>query len=975
MVISDPAFYRSINEGQEAISRYEKRLLREKEGSENWVNIKMGLLSIICRRLGLVTSDDGITKELARIRKYINGKPELALKHELLEAEYLLYAKQDFNEAKARFEKLAMKLKQSEHNLLYGNTSMALFIISVCLNDVTQAEEYAQDCLSIFRRFGSPILYGYCLNNYGVMKKKICEYSESEKLFRKALKVFEANGAMWCKVLSNNNIGIVKMKLGDYQAAEFYFNRAIELISVTSPNTRQLHEVQLNLGHIYLLQRRFHDAKQLFDRLLASCFPSTLLKTRALAMEFLGELYMETGDLEKAEKHLTEAQETAEAIAPESDVMTEVKRRLAQLFLLQGDLARAEDEARECIRICLKIRDKHELGAVMRTLAHIHLERGADRKAESAFEAGINILKSINEAYELMRTCLAYGEYLVLRARREADIYLLEAKQIASKLTLDYFIAMSMMLLGRHAMNDGNLREAKAYLSKAEAICNELRDPCRKKLAAGIRSAARELEKAVLRVDNDSVQKLKALGRIYEEARFPMKEVAPEVAMEVARSVGSESLFLAIRRNGRYCFPIKYNISAGDAGEIVKRIDCGNGRRLFGIHSPCIYRIGGAKLIGVPGRMDKGYVLCTIIGDDKNVSSQELEFLIASAEALERIAEEQPDGNTTGLSWGSMASSSRNKGKFKDIITRDPGMIKLIGMAERAAKTDVPILIQGETGVGKELFARAIHATSGRRDRNFVAINTGGIPVNFLESELFGYVKGAFTGACSDRKGLIEEALGGTLFLDEVGEMSEELQVKLLRLLENGEYRRLGENKVRNANVRIISATNRDIEALVKGGRFREDLFYRLSTVRFNVPALRFRRGDIELLVNRFLERMTSGMGCSGRLSIDVKAMEALELYSWPGNVRELQNEIMRIVSLVGDEEVIRFNMLSEGIRNYFRSHNETSVFEKSVERFERRLILKTLEENDWNRMRAAERMGIPRTTLLAKMRRLNIIA
>ncbi len=206
--------------------------------------------------------------------------------------------------------------------------------------------------------------------------------------------------------------------------------------------------------------------------------------------------------------------------------------------------------------------------------------------------------------------------------------------------------------------------------------------------------------------------------------------------------------------------------------------------------------------------------------------------------------------------------------------------------------------------------------------------------------------------------------------------MSEELQVKLLRLLENGEFRRLGENMVRYADIRVISATNKDLQDRVEQGLFREDLYFRLATVRFRIPPLRERKRDIEVLTRHFLNEGLEKIGKPRRLvHLDMKTLEAFEIYPWPGNVRELKNEMLRILSLIGEAEVIRFGMLSERIKDAFRSKNDVGVLTKSVERFERRLILKALEENDWNRSKTADQIGIPRTTLLFKMKQLDITA
>jgi DNA-binding NtrC family response regulator len=684
--------------------------------------------------------------------------------------------------------------------------------------------------------------------------------------------------------------------------------------------------------------------------------------------------------VDQASENLHRALAIAEQIGPRSDIMTEVMRRFAQLYLLQEDWTRARQEALGCIRLSKKIRDKHEMGAALRVLGEAYVKLGLPKKAVTAFEAGINTLKSIGECYELMRTCIAYSALLVDSKSRDAEVYLLEARQLCKKLDIPYFMAQILLLWSKHDHNCGNYESATSNLKAAGVICDSLQECDRKVLSPEIRSWYKTLEKEILKTSMESAEKLKSIGKIYEEARFPMEELKPELATEVARNVGAESLFLAQRRSGGLRIALKYNISGNDARITLRRqIKC-DAETLFDGRDPKICRMANGKvLVSVPGRTETGYILCTVIEEGKTFTPRDLEFLFASVEALERVAEEYSVARTmtdTGDFLEEETPLRHPGGHFKSIITLDPDLIKTIHLTERASQTNVPILLEGETGVGKELFARAIHANSPRVKNQFVALNAGGVPLNLLESQLFGHVKGAFTDAAADRIGLVEDAKGGTLFFDEVGEMSEELQVKLLRLLENGEFRRLGENAVRYADIRVISATNKDLEDRVEQGLFREDLYFRLATVRFKIPPLRERKRDIEVLTRHFLNEGLEKIGKPRRLvHVDLKALEAFEIYPWPGNVRELKNEILRILSLIGEGEVIRFGMLSERIKEAFRSKNDGGVLTKSVERFERRLILKALEENDWNRSKTADQIGIPRTTLLFKMKQLDITA
>jgi transcriptional regulator with PAS, ATPase and Fis domain len=301
-----------------------------------------------------------------------------------------------------------------------------------------------------------------------------------------------------------------------------------------------------------------------------------------------------------------------------------------------------------------------------------------------------------------------------------------------------------------------------------------------------------------------------------------------------------------------------------------------------------------------------------------------------------------------------------------EFLTQDPAMQNLLQMVAKIAPTEVTALIQGESGTGKELIAKRIHQLSSRRSKNLVSINCGAIQDTLLLSELFGHEKGAFTGAVQQKKGLVEVAHEGTLFLDEIGEMGMEAQAKLLRFLQEGEIFRVGGKSSIKVNVRVISATNKDLETAVKRGQFREDLYYRINTVTLRIAPLRKRPGDIPLLINQFLSK--SGIGNSPVRSVSPKAMELLKRYHWPGNVRELQNTVERFKILV-DSEVISDNDIPFNIRN---PEIETDYFDGAstflLSQIEKRHILRVLSHFRGNKTKAANAMGITVKTLYNKL-------
>jgi DNA-binding NtrC family response regulator len=298
------------------------------------------------------------------------------------------------------------------------------------------------------------------------------------------------------------------------------------------------------------------------------------------------------------------------------------------------------------------------------------------------------------------------------------------------------------------------------------------------------------------------------------------------------------------------------------------------------------------------------------------------------------------------------------------IIGRSSAIQRLMQLIQKVAPTDSTVLIRGATGTGKELVARALHHNSPRRDRALVTINCAALQENLLESELFGHEKGSFTGATQAKRGLIEVAEGGTLFIDEVAEMAPAMQAKLLRVLENGHYRRVGGTQEQQANVRIIAATNKPLEEEQKNGRFREDLFYRLNVVTLPLPPLRERREDIPILINHFLTTRQIG---KIKFQVQPHALEMMTRYDWPGNIRELVNVLERAQILAEDHLITTDDLPENMILSPVQNGNASNVVEgptDNLEAMERRHVLSVLQRLKYNKVKAANSLGISRRSL-----------
>ena len=351
----------------------------------------------------------------------------------------------------------------------------------------------------------------------------------------------------------------------------------------------------------------------------------------------------------------------------------------------------------------------------------------------------------------------------------------------------------------------------------------------------------------------------------------------------------------------------------------------------------------------------------------KPVIDKELHMTIQRALGQRKIVEENK----------SLKTQLDERFGLSNVIGRDYRMLKLFDLIESVADTRTTILILGESGTGKTMTARAVHQLSSRRDKPFVEVACGALPDSLLESELFGHVQGAFTGATQDKIGKFLQADGGTIFLDEVATASPSLQVKLLRVLQDLEFEAVGGSKTQHVDVRLILATNQNLEEAVRKGQFREDLYYRINVISLTQPALRERIGDIPLLIECYLQQFNEQTGKQVK-GFDEAAMQLLQHYAWPGNVRELVNVVERAVVLSKTDTITAADLpeplwREQSVAAVFETRSGSGSLKTALTVPERQLILEALEVNGWNRQNTAKLLGINRTTLYKKMKKYEI--
>jgi DNA-binding NtrC family response regulator len=448
--------------------------------------------------------------------------------------------------------------------------------------------------------------------------------------------------------------------------------------------------------------------------------------------------------------------------------------------------------------------------------------------------------------------------------------------------------------------------------------------------------------------------------------RDTMQDVLRTLGCEVTSSPDGESALQAIRQEAFELVFVDYHLPRANGLEVLAEV------KAFHPETEVVLITGEGSEQLVRAAFKSGaldYIM-------KPVRMSDLEIVVRQALDRQRLRRENQELRRQNKDLRSLIDS---KYSFKNIIGSTPEMRRVFDLVRRVAPTRSTILITGDSGTGKELIARAIHHESDRADKPFVAVNCGALPDTLLEDELFGHVRGAFTDAVADRPGRFEQADHGTLFLDEIGTMSQNLQVKLLRVLQEKEVTPLGGTRRIKVDVRIIAATNSDLREEMETKRFREDLYYRLNVIHLSLPRLGERREDLPLLINHFLQKCCADNGCAPK-TFAPTAIRTLLGFGWPGNVRQLENVIERAVALSGSRTVLDEEDLPEEIRQRGRPHHpevrlepDGIVLDQVVGRFEEKLLLEALERSGWVKTRAAKLLNIKRTTLIEKMKRLGI--
>jgi DNA-binding NtrC family response regulator/tetratricopeptide (TPR) repeat protein len=902
-----------------------------------------------------------------------------------------------FDDAMGAAQRAYDFLKSCPDSPLLAEAGKALGIAHAELGDTTSARDFFTDYLVSQKRLGNEAGLASAYNNLGVLAKRTGDLNAAVEHFESALVVDRKLGRSAAVADRLTNLGIVLQRLSRWAEAEERLNEARDIYRRLGA-ARALVAAESALGNIYRQRREWDKARGVFERGLAVSRESGYARAEALALEFIATLELDERRPDAALATLDKALAVAYRVSRNNDVVGEVLRRRVEALLALGRLEEAERDCNEALRLTRSVGDRLEEGSALRDMAAIYYARGERAAAETFLGQAEEALRRTGECIELALTALTGAVGLRESSHDDLPLDLIEARlssaeAVFTRIGAGALVARCELERGKALKAGGEPDRARTWLGRARLRFEVALD---EHGMAEVDAAVGELDAELAGAGARDGGRYAAIAEGYRflEMSEPGADDLYRFAGLMADALSVTRLVLFTLAESGPAVAASVDRSGKGLAEITKFVR--SAVEVRGHGSPLVLSEGrlrdasapagtGAVAL-IPARTGPGRDRVFLLYADRERSDgqtaftqDDVEFMGAGARML-ALAHSRAVESKAWEADGRLAQHLGGSQDHAGIVTRSPEMLRILEDVERLKESRVPVLIRGESGTGKDLIARAMHEDGRSRTGAFVALNAGAIAPHLQESELFGHVKGAFTDADRDREGLVQAAAGGTLFLDEIGEMGPQLQVKLLRFLQNGEYRRVGESITRTSDARVVSASNRDLTEAVRTGGFRRDLYYRLCAVIVEVPPLRDRPEDVPLLMQHFLDLYSS----KEHKTIPGFTREARELlvkHDWrENNVRELENEVRRGVALCADGEAIGIDKLRPELRDRYkvgRAGAGDGTLERSlrdeVETLEKTRILEALSRSAWNKQRAAELLGLSRTGLHAKMRKYGI--
>jgi len=868
------------------------------------------------------------------------------------------------------------------------------------LGRLEKAEEFYNDSLATYRRIGFDIGVANLLNNLALLKKNKCLWEPALSLMEKATTLANQIGASHLLPAFYLNQGIVLTKSNRLGEATPFLEKGRKMARSLGD---QLNYCRLNLalGRLETISGRLARAEELMLEGKNLAEQNRYLREATIADEYLGDILLARGQVEKAIFNYQLGLEKSRSIATGNDLEGELLRRLGEAHLAGGQYQDAVAVTQASIAICEQCDEIYELGFCHLVLGKSYSRLNDNQQLTHHFREAISVFKDQG----LMRQwCEAILDFA---SERQADAseaellllrrYLMDAQERGASSVSDAMLCsilealatiqillghfddamLSVFELERHASGLGNAELDQKVVS--------LRDSIEMGLVGGLDSAENHIDAISsipgLFARNDSsvprnLESVLAAGmdRVGADSGFIAMvddSFSTGKLSIISRAGMTENLAEQLSR----WFDGKLAEEDLSGANFYSRLDKGDALiqeipALATVAASCVFmpiamneNRFGMLFLGIAPQADAG------VGFGRNA----LDFLTTYMGFLALFLSEKGKGSGNVV----LSSPIERVESFENIITQSDRMLEVLGLAQKVAPSDLTVLLNGETGSGKGLLAYSIHALSRRAEKVFMQINCAAIPDALLESELFGHVKGAFTGADSDKKGLLESAEGGTVFLDEIGKMPLNMQGKLLQFLDSKVIRPVGGTTERQVDVRLVAASKADLHTAAMDGRFLEDLYYRLLDFPLVIPPLRERKDDVQLLTRHFVQRFSQEIG-SELLAIDHEFMNSLIAFSWPGNVRELEKVIKRAIVLAQGDGVLRREHLPLNMQTSATAVakiSDTMVpLKDSLAALECREIGRALEISGGNKSQAARSLKISYPNLLKKIRHYGIV-
>ncbi len=850
-----------------------------------------------------------------------------------------------FEEAEKYFYQSLKLAKNFGNKLKVALVSNSLGSLNDLLGNFEKAEKFYKNSEQIFLEIGDlahlPLVY----NNLGELYRKQSKWELSENFHLKSLELKKQMDNRREMAFSFTNLGVLFYFKNDLQTAIDYFKEALEIQEELSDKNQSANLLS-NIAEVYFLKSEFAKSKDFFEKAIE-------LKTEIKNYAEVGEAYFFIGEIEQKLENSNQSKDA--------------------FFHALQFYNKAEN------------REKHS--EIYLKLSEIYKESGKIHEAESFVAQGIEIAKKQNQEKQLVDLLIQQAKFLLEQNQIQECRKFLESK------ILDYdkkTVLKVQFLALLYQLEKSKGSSLKALRLKNE--CVKIDKSILSSLNFDAKSIAKENNKPTKQVKmNLSSERLKILFEVSQKINsiLDLDQLLSEILNLLVVTLGAEQgLVIMTDKNNQLETKASWQLTEEDRDfsstvvkesiEKVKTIFCPNIHEDFRFNQvESIANFQSLSLICTPLYSKGEKVIGSLYVDSRDFehifTEEDVEFLKAFAN-LAVIALENSKQHSNLLTENkTLKQEVTSSYKFNKIIGKSPKMAEIFQLLESIISTPVTVLIEGESGTGKELVAKAIHYNDPIRNKfPFVAVNCGALPESILESELFGHTKGSFTGAIRDKEGLFEHANNGTIFLDEIGEMSQLMQVKLLRVLQEREITKVGDSRPIKIDVRFVCATNKNLEEEVNKGNFREDLFYRINVIKIKTPSLSERIDDIPLLAEHFLKIFIKKMNKKNIKKISEPVIDALTYHSWKGNVRELENIIERAVVLCNEDE-IEIKHLPEKLRKLSSMPDSVALQENTgdlrtlVSKFEKNLMIHYLNRADWNIEKASKLSGLPKRTFQRK--------